>query len=327
MGDSGAESKVKLWLQDSEELRSLGEAFGAAGHSCSWLPEKGADLAPGEGELVLLCADGRQQSAEPFMLCSQLKLPQRPRLHVVFLAASQTFDLVEPIACFCLADATIRLDGDSSQASEIRDQILSRLQRPAPKLSTDALLASLEGQLGGDPKELADRVLTGLSKGREENFVAQVTDPESGLFDGPFMAFKLEEEFKRSWRFRTPLTVALFDLPGTPALGEAREEVFGRLAGVFLNECRDIDIVGRFDATSFLLLLPHTGGDGARVLAARMLEAMREVESPVDLDPAVALVTVPRHGVDRRDELLDLVRLTLIQAWSARGGERIQVAH
>ncbi|MDP6424568.1 MAG: GGDEF domain-containing protein, partial [Planctomycetota bacterium] len=174
---------------------------------------------------------------------------------------------------------------------------------------------------------LADGVLRGLSTERERSFIESVTDAETGLFQGSFMAFKLEEEFKRSWRFRLPLAVVLFDLPQMNDLGDERGRVLGEVAGVLLNECRDIDVIGRYDDTSFLLLLPSTGANGASVLAHRVLGHLRDqIKAPVQLDPAIAIVAVPRTGVNRKDDLLDLARLTLVSAWAAEGDQRVCLA-
>ncbi|HMQ21145.1 MAG TPA: hypothetical protein PKE00_01565, partial [Planctomycetota bacterium] len=74
-------------------------------------------------------------------------------------------------------------------------------------------------------------------------------------------------------------------------------------------------------------LLPHTAPAGAKVLAARMLRGLREIEASHELEAAVAIVGVPWTGVERKDELLDLARLTLVEAWASSGEERVRVAH
>jgi diguanylate cyclase (GGDEF)-like protein len=246
---------------------------------------------------------------------------------VVVLCREADRETVEPIARFCMADAVLTVEEIESRGVEATlVELGNAFRRPVPRLSVDALLARAEQRLGDDAGALADRVLSSLSRECEQSFLASVTDAETGLFTGPFMAFKLEEEFKRSWRFRTPLAVLLLDLPSMRDLGDARGQVLAEVAGVFLNECRDIDVLGRYDETSFLLLLPNTGVQGARVLATRVLDRMRQIGGPAPLEPAVAIVTVPRTGIERKDDLLDLARLTLVAAWAGEGHERIQLA-
>jgi GGDEF domain-containing protein len=121
--------------------------------------------------------------------------------------------------------------------------------------------------------------------------------------------------------------VLLVDLPGTRGLGAQRGRVLNEAAGVLLNECRDIDVLGRHDDTSFLCLLPQTGMAGTRVLAERILARLEEsVRSSRPIDAAVAIVTVPRAGIERKDDLLDLLRLTLVSAWAGQGAGRVVVA-
>jgi diguanylate cyclase (GGDEF)-like protein len=314
----------RVWIGHPKPPARLLEDFAACGMEIAKLDPASILSDVGELDLVLLPPD--RPDCNPLLLCAALKAPRRARVYICFLCPEEELSRVEPIAQFCLADGSFATGKEHDE--HLLASMLRILDRPQPKVSPEELLKQLEGKIGGNPAELADRVMTGLSAERERSFVERVTDPESGLFEGEFMAFKLEEEFKRSWRFRSPLSVLLVDLPGTRQLADERSAVLSRIAGVFLNECRDIDVVGRFDETTFLLLLPHTGSQGAKVLAGRVLEAIENhVESPIPIEAAVAIVSMPRHGIERKDDLLDLARLTLIQAWSAKGDERIQLAN
>ncbi len=75
---------------------------------------------------------------------------------------------------------------------------------------------------------------------------------------------------------------------------------------MFLNECRDIDVLARFTETTFLFLLPGTGLDGADRVALRMLHSLREREygAGTRLDPKAGLVTVPATGISERRSFL-----------------------
>lgn len=313
----------RAWVSDDVPAL-LREALGASGTEVLPLPQDDAFDAPGNRELVILTD---LDAVSPFILCARLKDPGPRRVFVAMLLMSEEAERAAPIARFCMADAVLSIGDVHDEPERVISELRRLVHRPGPSDSIDVLLARLEQRMAGDARELAERVTQGLSADRERSFVESATDPETGLFDGPFMAFKLEEEFKRSWRFRTPLAVLLFDLPSTAELGGPdRGRVLGEVAGVFLNECRDIDVLGRYDDTSFLMLLPHTGPVGARVLAKRVLDRLRAVDAPIELEAAVAIVAVPLAGVERKDELLDLARLTLVSAWAGSGEERVQVA-
>ncbi len=313
---------ARAWVGDE----SLRESVRAAldGIEVLTLPQDRPWEAPSGGELVVLRLDG-STAIDAFVLCSMLKAPGAARVLVALVCDEQQREVVDPIARFCLCD-TVVTDDMLAEAGAFAAELEALLAPPRARESVDVLLARVEDRIGGHARELADRVANGLSRERERSFVSSVTDSETGLFEGPFMAFKLEEEFKRSFRFRTPLAVLLLDLPRMDQLGEERARVLAEVAGVFLNECRDIDVLGRYDDTSFLLLLPSTGARGAHVLARRILTCIEALDTPEPLEPAVAIVAVPKVGVDRKDELLDLARLTLVAAWSESGSERICVA-
>jgi GGDEF domain-containing protein len=86
---------------------------------------------------------------------------------------------------------------------------------------------------------------------------------------------------------------------------------------VFLNECRDIDIIGRFTESTFMALMPGTGPAGATVVARRMLEGVRDrrESNPWVGTPHAGLVTVPsaeigdcRAFLARAESCLQLAR-------------------
>ena len=325
-GDTGHDdlkpSWPRVWIERDTVPETLTEWACSDGAELLTLPDVSPWEAPGDGELVLLGT----HSADALLLCARLKRPGPKRIAVVLVCDEAEAEFFEPVARFCMADAVLTRES-LSEGAEGCDALARWQRRPGPRDSVDVLLARLDSSLGEDARALAERVVAGLSDERERSFVESATDGETGLFDGPFMAFKLEEEFKRSWRFGTPLSVLLIDLPNSRELGEERALILGQVAGVYLNECRDIDIIGRYDETSFLLLLPHTGEQGACVLADRILAKLgTQVSSPIPLDPAIAVVSVPRRGIERKDDLLDLARLTLVHAWAETGTKRVRLA-
>src|SRR5262249_61022631 len=104
-----------------------------------------------------------------------------------------------------------------------------------------------------------------------------LTDPEPRFYNYDYLAYKLDEEFKRARRFEQPLSCVMLGFEG-----QVEEAVLARLSSIFLNAARDTDVLGRFDLSSFLFLLPNTGPDGAAVMARRIREAA-EAENLRDL--------------------------------------------
>lgn len=137
---------------------------------------------------------------------------------------------------------------------------------------------------------------------RHDGLISALTDPETSLFNYEFLTFKLDEEFKRARRFGQPLSCVMLGFDG-----ECDEGVLRRLASLFLDASRDTDVLGRFDRSSFLFLLPNTDPAGARAMVARIqasIEALglRDViGDPLEL--AVGASHWPGEGVQQAADL------------------------
>lgn len=94
--------------------------------------------------------------------------------------------------------------------------------------------------------------------------------------------------------------------------GQADEATLRELAGIFLSASRDTDVLGRFDESSFLFLLPNTGPDGARVMAERVREQAEAqglhdlVGDPMDL--SVGIHSCPHPAIRRKEDLFAATR-------------------
>jgi GGDEF domain-containing protein len=124
-------------------------------------------------------------------------------------------------------------------------------------------------------------------------------------------------------RFHQPLSLLLVDLgPGVQQVADARRrELLAEAAGVFLNECRDIDVLARFAPTVFLLLLPGTGPAGAEVLAGRILAALRQrLQGVPGLLPACGSCSVPATEIPDRKAFLAVTEACLRRAQASGAG-------
>jgi GGDEF domain-containing protein len=220
------------------------------------------------------------------------------------------------LARFALADGVLRwdqsrqhLDGAELEAAAIGPR----------RVPVDALLAKLEPRLTADGAESHLQRL--LRFERDDSPLQRLQDEETGLFDGPFATWKLDEEWKRAHRFHQPLSLLLLDLgSAVERLADAdRRQVLAEAAGVFLNECRDIDVLARFAPTVFLFLLPGTGAAGAEVLARRITGSLqRRFAGRHGVQPCCGVATAPASDVPDRRTFLAVAEACLVAA-RARG--------
>ncbi|MFK5955043.1 MAG: hypothetical protein QM477_01205 [Planctomycetota bacterium] len=152
-------------------------------------------------------------------------------------------------------------------------------------LQADALASYLASPFGAptamrpEKLEVPDAATLGASigeilKGREpearERFLSAVADSETGLHTPEFWEHRLEEEFKRSSRFRFPLGLAAFTWEG-----EIDDDAMLDLAGILLLDTRDVDVATRIGHRTLVAMLPHTGPEGTRLFAERVLQGIQ----------------------------------------------------
>ena len=279
------------------------------------------------GELVVVeaFADFRKRAEAPgghaFSLVRALKDKRGPMVFVVVRKGDTNGRMV---ARFCLADGSLAWDGTKLEGIEE----LAWDRRSRPRRSVDELLAQFEAK-GRDPGRANSAVHRLAHWEREDHLMHHLQDPATGLFDGPYAALKIDEEFKRATRFQLPLSLVLLDIGAQdakgkdlPVDGEARQALLADIASVFLNESRDIDVLSRFTESVFLFLLPGTGTDGAAVLARRMLAGLRSRPfEGHDLVPHAGIATVPAAGLPDRRAFLAAAEVCLRRAQGGEGAD------
>lgn len=260
--------------------------------------------APPPGDVILL--DGWMRSGNVYEACRRLAGNTRCR---TFVVTEHDNRFAEPIARFCGATGVMRRPLVPSKVREALEP-----SGPRPALPKDA-----RGKGAGEFQQLPERLLTDIAGKPDESLVSALTDPETSLFNYPFLNYKLDEEFKRARRFGHPLSCVVLGFEG-----QLPEQGLRELAGIFLDASRDTDILGRFDESSFLFLLPNTGPDGAAVMARRVSEAAQErrlqdlVGDPVVI--SVGISTCPHPDVRRREDLFAQARKAFFEARGLGGG-------
>ncbi len=259
---------------------------------------------PAPGDVILI--DSWLRSGNVYESCRKLAGQTRCR---TFVVTDHGNDLAESIARFCGATGVLQRP---LVPSRVRESIAAN-ERAAPELMRDR--RGLENEDAILPVDL----LTDISGAPDENLVSALTDPETSLFNYAFLNYKLDEEYKRSRRFGQPLSCVMLGFEG-----QVDENALRELAGIFLETSRDTDILGRFDETSFLFLLPNTGPDGASVMARRVGE-LAQRKKLVDLvgDPVILSVGIsscPHPEIRRREDLYERARHAFQSARDTGGG-------
>lgn len=306
------DTKRWFWVGSRPEVAdALAEVFGSA-------PVSGAlDVTAGDTVVVDPKAERAAQASLPHgHAYSGVRELKRERGVTVYVLVDEDDAVGVQLARFALADGVLMLRADGTVGSEE----LRGGGRTPRRPSVDDLLERLQAEAGGSAQENSLQRLMRFE--REDTVVTQLQDPETGLFNGHYAALKLDEEWKRAHRFHQPLSLLLLDLGFAPDLSDVdRRAALAEAAGVFLNECRDIDVLARFSPEVFLFLLPGTGAAGAQVLADRIVGSLRErLQGLVSARPIGGLASVPSAEISDRKRFVAVAEACLERAQAESAG-------
>jgi diguanylate cyclase (GGDEF)-like protein len=176
------------------------------------------------------------------------------------------------------------------------DAALAAAQDP----TADAILV---GPLFGPVVTATARAMVRLrAEGRR---AAAATDaPERtklGADDLAFFRRILLMEVKRARRYRYPLAIAALSLDRWsefgPDLGaEGRARLLGEVLGELARGVREVDLPLLHTGERFLVVMPHTDADGALLVARRLCERIRALESAVPLSASCGVASFGGEG-------------------------------
>ena len=156
-------------------------------------------------------------------------------------------------------------------------------------------------------------------------------DGLTGLFNRRFLDIYLSKELNRARRHRETFSVLFVDLDDFKQINDQHghgvgDQVLATVAREIQALLRQEDFAARYGGEEFLVVLPHTGEEGAARFAERLTERLAAVELPHSLAVAYSggIATFPVHGSTARD-LLHLADTALYEA-KINGKAHVRVA-
>jgi diguanylate cyclase (GGDEF)-like protein len=162
-----------------------------------------------------------------------------------------------------------------------------------------------------------------------------VTDPLTGLWNRRRMVETLDFEVDRAQRFGHPLSMLILDVDDFKQINDEighlqGDEVLEYVADAVHEETRTIDLGARYGGDELALLLIETDREGARILAERLRQRVREDEVPLreggsmKVTVSVGVATLP-DCADTLESLVDAADHALLRAKRA-GKDKIRSA-
>ncbi len=138
----------------------------------------------------------------------------------------------------------------------------------------------------------------------------------------------LEYEFQRAQRYEHSLSCVLFSIDGYQEVLEKKGQkgaatLTGAVITVLQRTLRVVDRIYRMEEDEFLLLLPETPSEGARVAVERFRRALRPPpKEKVDaITITAAVVTFPNPSIKTSQDMLRVINEVHKQA--PEGGDRV----
>jgi len=143
------------------------------------------------------------------------------------------------------------------------------------------------GIIGGMEARLMYNMITNLKDAKEKLRYEASHDPLTGLYNRRHILVQLQQGVSQALRYKHAFTIVMFDLDHFKQVNDVYghgggDRVLSHMAEVLRNGVRESDIPGRWGGEEFIVLLPHTGLDGARQAAEQWLALLNA--SPVLLD-------------------------------------------
>jgi diguanylate cyclase (GGDEF)-like protein len=128
-----------------------------------------------------------------------------------------------------------------------------------------------------------------------------VSDPLTGLANYRQLVEALETEIKRFGRNERPFVVLLLDLDGLKKINDTMGHLVGsralcRLADMLRLYSREMDTAARYGGDEFVLILPETDLEAARLVAQRISKRLAEDGEEPKISVSIGTAVYPDDG-------------------------------
>lgn len=145
--------------------------------------------------------------------------------------------------------------------------------------------------------------------------LASLTDGLTQIPNRPHFDRQFQYEWERQCRHGAPVSVMLVDLDHFKSINDTYGHPFGdaclQAVSRALSETmgRSTDFVARYGGEEFAVLLAQTDGEGARIVAERLLQQVREVNlsyqgAPVRITCSIGVASTVPHGSELPEALI-----------------------
>ncbi len=150
-----------------------------------------------------------------------------------------------------------------------------------------------------------------------------ITDQLTELFNHNYFYKRLEEEFERSVRYETDLSIIMMDIDNFKKINDlyghrSGDKVLKEVAMMIKRSVRKIDFVARYGGEEFSVIMPHTPLKGALLEAERLRKLIEEHSYAgllkENITVSMGVAAYPTMGIMNAGDLVNMADNALYEA-------------
>ncbi|MEO5357528.1 MAG: GGDEF domain-containing protein [Nitrospirae bacterium YQR-1] len=145
-------------------------------------------------------------------------------------------------------------------------------------------------------------------------------EPKSGLLYYHYFYQKLIEEYNKSKRTKTPLSICIIDMNNFKEVmavygPDTADELYHELGDELRSSVRGIDILGRYGTDEIILYMPNTSLENADIVITRFVEKIRTNRFTIkQLQTTVSIGAAQLKENEKLEDLLSHAKAALYNA-------------
>ncbi|MEK6651981.1 MAG: diguanylate cyclase, partial [Nitrospirota bacterium] len=153
--------------------------------------------------------------------------------------------------------------------------------------------------------------------------IMAITDQLTGIYNRRRLETVLEEEFRRTIRYKSPLTCLMIDIDHFKRINDkfshhTGDMVIKETAQIIAECAREIDTVARWGGEEFIALFPQTKKEDALRSAVRIIKKVSEHKFPEisneQITISIGIASVPDPSIDTEEKLIHASDMALYEA-------------
>jgi diguanylate cyclase (GGDEF)-like protein len=232
------------------------------------------------GYKVVTAEDGQAALAKvrderPDLIIMDVEMPGMGGREVCrIIKANRSFGFIPIILVTGRLNVRAKVDGLEMGADDYLMKPLNYLELTA-RVKSMLRLKALQDELRGTNEKLLQ-----VNKRLQE---LSMTDPLTCLYNRLFFDKRVDYEFQRAERYRSPLALLMLDLDNFKRVNDTHGHPFGdyvlqKTAMLLLEIVRQVDIVARYGGEEIVIACPETNMAQAKITAERIRSNMENTE-------------------------------------------------